>query len=65
MWRDPIVEEVHRIRERMWEECGRDLNLLMQRMNEEYEAYLAEKLARAERAGSGKAADASPNDAKA
>ncbi len=30
MNRDPIVEEVHRIRERMWDECGGDLDRLME-----------------------------------
>ncbi len=27
---DPIVEEVHRIREQMWDECGGDLNRLIE-----------------------------------
>ncbi|MEX0776292.1 MAG: hypothetical protein WD042_11355 [Phycisphaeraceae bacterium] len=27
---DPIVEQVHRIRERMWDECGGDLDCLIQ-----------------------------------
>ncbi len=26
MRRDPIVEEIHRIRKKLWEECGRDLD---------------------------------------
>jgi hypothetical protein len=30
MYRDPIVEEVHRIRERMWDECGGDLDGLIE-----------------------------------
>jgi hypothetical protein len=30
MIRDPIVEEVHRIRERMWDECGGDLERLIE-----------------------------------
>jgi len=29
--RDPIVEEVHRIREKLLEECGGDLNKLLDR----------------------------------
>jgi hypothetical protein len=29
MTNDPIVEEVHRIREKMWDECGGDLDRLM------------------------------------
>jgi hypothetical protein len=28
--RDPIVEEVHRIREQMWDECGGDLDRLIE-----------------------------------
>ncbi len=27
---DPIVEEVHRIRERMWDQCGGDLDRLIE-----------------------------------
>lgn len=30
MDRDPIVEELHRIRERMWDECGADLDRLIE-----------------------------------
>lgn len=30
MMRDPIVEEIHRIRERMWEEAGGDLDRLIE-----------------------------------
>ena len=30
MNRDPIVEEVHRIREQMWDECGGDLERLIE-----------------------------------
>ena len=26
MRRDPIVEEIHQIRKKMWEECGRDFD---------------------------------------
>lgn len=26
---DPIVEEVHRIREKMWDDCGGDLDRLI------------------------------------
>ena len=29
MRNDPIVEEVHRIREQMWDECGGDLDHLI------------------------------------
>ena len=29
MTNDPIVEEVHRIRARMWDECGGDLDRLI------------------------------------
>ncbi len=31
MKRDPIVEEIHQIRQKLLEECGGDLNLLMAR----------------------------------
>ena len=31
MNRDPIVEEIHRIRERMWRECGGDYDKLIAR----------------------------------
>ncbi len=27
---DPIVEEVHRIREQMWDQCGGDLDRLIE-----------------------------------
>lgn len=27
---DPIVEEVHRVREKMWDECGGDLDRLIE-----------------------------------
>lgn len=30
MTKDPIVEEVHRIREKLWDECGRDLGKLLE-----------------------------------
>lgn len=30
MNRDPIVEEVHRVREKMWDECGGDLDRLIE-----------------------------------
>ncbi len=30
MNRDPVVEEVHRIREQMWDECGGDLDRLIE-----------------------------------
>ncbi len=30
MIRDPIVEEIHRIRERMWDECGGNLDQLIE-----------------------------------
>jgi hypothetical protein len=30
MRRDPIVEEVHRVREQMWDECGQDLDRLIE-----------------------------------
>lgn len=30
MKRDPIVEEMHRIRERMWDECGGNLDALIE-----------------------------------
>jgi hypothetical protein len=29
MRNDPIVEEVHRIREKMWDDCGGDLDRLI------------------------------------
>jgi hypothetical protein len=29
MKNDPIVEEIHRIREKMWDECGGDLDRLV------------------------------------
>jgi hypothetical protein len=32
MNKDPIVEEIHRIREKMLEECGGDLEKLMDRL---------------------------------
>lgn len=31
MTRDPIVEEIHRIRKKMWEECGGDFDKLVAR----------------------------------
>ena len=31
MKRDPIVEEIHQTRQKLLEECGGDLNLLMAR----------------------------------
>jgi hypothetical protein len=31
MTRDPIVEEIHRIRKKMWEECGGDYDKLVTR----------------------------------
>ncbi len=31
MKHDPIVEEIHQIRQKLLEECGGDLNLLMAR----------------------------------
>ncbi len=30
MNRDPIVEEVHRVREQMWDECGGDMDRLIE-----------------------------------
>ena len=30
MNRDPIVEEVHRVREQMWEECGGNMDRLIE-----------------------------------
>ena len=30
MQRDPIVEEVHRVRAQMWEECGGSLDRLVE-----------------------------------
>ncbi len=30
MIRDPIVEEIRRIREKMWDECGGDLGRLIE-----------------------------------
>jgi hypothetical protein len=32
MTKDPIIEEIHRIREKMLEECGGDLEKLMDRL---------------------------------
>ena len=32
MWKDPIVEEIHRIREKMLSECGGDLDKLIERL---------------------------------
>ena len=32
MNRDPIVEEVRRIREQLWDECGGDLHRFMERI---------------------------------
>ena len=32
MDRDPIVEEVHRVRERMWDDCGGSLDRLIEFM---------------------------------
>ena len=29
---DPIVEEIHKIREKLWEECGGSLDKLMDRL---------------------------------
>ena len=31
---DPIVEEIHKIREKLWEECGGSLDKLMDRLQE-------------------------------
>ena len=32
MKRDPIVEEIHQVRQKLMEECGGDLNQLMDRL---------------------------------
>lgn len=29
---DPVVEEIHKIREKLWEECGGSLDKLMDRL---------------------------------
>ncbi len=29
---DPIVEEIHKVREKLWEECGGSLDKLMDRL---------------------------------
>jgi hypothetical protein len=34
MIRDPIVAEVHQVRERLWEECGGDLDQYVARLKE-------------------------------
>lgn len=34
MWEDPIVEEVRRIRERLFAECGYDLHTFFEKMRE-------------------------------
>jgi len=34
MIRDPIVEEIHQVRERLWEECGGDFNRYLARLRE-------------------------------
>jgi hypothetical protein len=32
MIEDPLVEEIHKIREKLWEECGGSLDKLMARL---------------------------------
>lgn len=32
MTRDPIVEEIHRTREKIWKECGEDAEKLFERL---------------------------------
>jgi len=34
MMNDPIVEELHQVRERIWVECGGDLEGLIRRLRE-------------------------------
>ena len=33
MWNDPIVEEIHSVRERIWKDCGYDFEQLVERLN--------------------------------
>lgn len=39
MKRDPIVEEVHRIREQMWDECGGSLSGLIESLRASESAH--------------------------
>jgi hypothetical protein len=32
MTRDPVVEEIHRARQRIWEECGEDADAFFRRL---------------------------------
>ncbi len=39
MKRDPIVEEVHRVREQMWDECGGSLSRLIESLRASESAH--------------------------
>jgi hypothetical protein len=52
MIEDPIVEEIHRIREQLLEECGGDLDKYMDRLKE-LEKQHPERLIRPEPRGKG------------
>jgi hypothetical protein len=65
MKRDPIVEEVHRIREQMWDECGGDFDRLIESLRASEVQHSdrlisAEALAGMRRPGSKSAASSSP-----
>ncbi|MEW6357924.1 MAG: hypothetical protein AB1696_16440 [Planctomycetota bacterium] len=32
MNRDPIVEEIHRVRQKIWDECGGDMKKFLERL---------------------------------
>ena len=48
MTHDPIVEEVHRLRERMWDECGGSLDRLIDSLRAS-EAQHPDRIVSAER----------------
>ena len=41
---DPIVDEVHRARQRIFDECGRDIRRLMERLREASEKHEGQRV---------------------
>lgn len=39
MWRDPIVEEIHAVRDQIAQECDYDLKRLMERLRKKEREY--------------------------
>jgi hypothetical protein len=39
MKNDPIVEEIHETRRRIWKECGEDFQVLVKRLRETEQKY--------------------------